>query len=140
MGQSPGDSVIAPSRVVPRHLYNQRLHFGSNPRTTRVRAILRAIELLRHEFAEPVEDSLGFGDQGYFLQSLPSQSPANLRQRGSLLIREAQSNWRMCPENPILRDKIFDLKQQLLIDQPRHVRQQTGHLVTFHPVCIFSGP
>jgi hypothetical protein len=45
----------------------------------------------------------------------------------------------MCPEDPVLRDKIFDLKQQLLIDQPRHVRQQTGHLTAFHPTCIFSG-
>jgi hypothetical protein len=100
--------------------------------------MLRTVELLRHQFPEPAEDRLGFGDQGYFLQSLPPQLPADLRQHGALVIREPQPSWRMCPEDPVLRDKIFDLKQQLLIDQPRHVRQQTSHLVTFHPVCIFS--
>jgi hypothetical protein len=94
--------------------------------------MLRAVDLLRHEFTEPAEDRLGFGDQGYFLQSLASQPSADLGQRGALLIREAQPTWRMCPEDPVLRDKVFNLKQQLLIDQPGHVRQQTGHLVTFH--------
>src|SRR4051812_42131314 len=46
----------------------------------------------------------------------------------------------MRSENPVLRRKILDLKQQFLIDQPRYVRHQPGHLVALHPVCIFSDP
>lgn len=36
------------------------------------------------------------------------QSLADLGQRGALLIRKAQQSWPMCPEDLILRDKIFD--------------------------------
>jgi hypothetical protein len=46
---------------------------------------------------------------------------------------------RVRPEDSVLGDKVLDLKQQSLIDQPPDVRQQTGHLVAFHPDCIFSG-
>src|SRR5512138_2563742 len=92
-----------------------------------------AIKLLRHQFTEPAEDRLRFGDHGDFCQSLPPQPLADFGQRLALLIREPQPSWCMCPENPVLRDKIFDLKQQFLIDQPPHVRQQAGHLTAFHP-------
>jgi len=137
-GQSANDPVVAPAGVLARHLHNQTLHFGINPRPTGVCAMLRVIELLRNQFPEPGENGLGFGDLGYFRQSLTSQFLADLRQRGALLMGKAQPSWRMCLEDPVLRDKIFDLKQQFLIDQPRHVCQQTGHLVAFHPACIFS--
>jgi hypothetical protein len=63
------DPVRAPAGL-SRHLQNQRLHFGVNSRSARVRAILRDVELLRHEFTESAQDRLRFGDQGYFLQSL----------------------------------------------------------------------
>ncbi len=139
VGKCTGDPVRTPAGILARQLNNQRLHFGVNPRPARVRATLRTIELLRDQFSEPAEDRLGFGDLGDFRQSLQPQPLADFGQRGPLLIREPQPSWCVCPEDPVLRDKIFDLKQQLLIDQPRHVRQQTGHLTAFHPVCIFSG-
>ena len=102
VGKCAGDPVIAPAGILARHPHNQRLHLGVNPRPARIRATLRAIELLRHQFSEPAEDGLGFGDQGYFRQSLPPQPLADLGQRGPLLIREPQSSWRMRPENPVL--------------------------------------
>jgi hypothetical protein len=59
---------------------------------------------------------------------------------GALFVREPQSGWRVRPQDSVLGAKILHLKQQFLIHQPRHVRQQTGHLIARHPACIFSGP
>ena len=54
-------------------------------------------------------------------------------QRYEPRVRAAYERYRSKPEDPVLRDKIFHLKQQFLIDQPRHVRQQAGHLTAFPP-------
>jgi hypothetical protein len=52
--------------------------------------------------------------------------------------QETQSNWRMCPQDPVLGDEILDLQQQFLIDEPRHVGQETNPFAAFHPTDIFS--
>ena len=57
---------------------------------------------------------------------------ADLGKRGALGVRKPKPGRRVSPKNAVLRGKIFDLKQQFLIDQPRQVRQQTGHLIAFH--------
>ena len=46
----------------------------------------------------------------------------------------------MYPKDSVLGGEIFDLQQQFLIHQTRHVCQKSGQLVTgVHPTCIFSG-
>ena len=45
----------------------------------------------------------------------------------------------MRTENLVLSGKILDLKQQFLIDQPSHVRQEAGPLAILYPIWIFSG-
>ena len=95
VGKCTGDPVIAPAGILARHLHDQRLHFGVNPRPARIGAVFRAIELLRDEFAEPPEDGVGFRHRGYFRQTLSPQPPADLGQCEPLLIREPQHSWCM---------------------------------------------
>jgi hypothetical protein len=120
-------------------LQDQALDLSINPRPTGIGAVLRAIELLRHQLSKPPEDGLGFCHLGYFRQTLSAKPFADLGKRGALSVREPKPGRRVSPENAVLSNNIFDLKQQFPIHQPRHVRQQTGHLVAFHPTCIFSG-
>ena len=58
------------------------------------------------------------------LSPVPS-APASCRFRPAWSVAHSRAAAELvhCPEDPVLRDKIFDLKQQLLIDQPRHVGQ-----------------
>jgi hypothetical protein len=67
--------------------------------------MLRAIDLLHHQLPEPAEDGLRFGDQCRCRRAWERSS-----------FGQAQPSWRMCPEDLVLRDKIFDLQQQFLIE------------------------
>src|SRR5687767_9373860 len=38
----------------------------------------------------------------------------------------------MCSEDPVLRRQVLVLQQQLLIDEPCYIRQQTRPVIVFH--------
>jgi hypothetical protein len=99
------------------------------------------MEFLRHQLAKPAKDRLWLCDLGDFSQTLSPESLPDLDQSGTFRIREPQPRWRVRPQDSVLSGEILDLQQQqFLIQQPRHVCQQTGHLTPcFLPACIFSG-
>ena len=101
--------------------------------------MFRAVELLRDQLAPPVEDRLGFCNLRYCGQALASEPLADFCQRAPLCIGQTEPPWQMRSQNPVLGRKILDLKQELLIYEPKHVREQAGHLVTLHTARIFSG-
>ncbi|MGH9631640.1 MAG: hypothetical protein ACRD7E_25320 [Bryobacteraceae bacterium] len=109
-GQRTGDPVVPPAAVLPRHLHNQPLDLAINPRPTRVGAVLRAIELLRHQLSKPAEDGLGFCHLGYFRKTLSAKPFADLGKRGALSVREPKPRGRVSLENAVFSGKIFDLK------------------------------
>ena len=85
------------------------------------------VELLRHQFTDQPRIVSGLATR-LLSPVTPPQLTADRSQRGALLIRELQPNWRMCPEDLVLRDKVFDLKQQILIEQPPSRTPADGHL------------
>jgi hypothetical protein len=82
--------------------------------------------------AVPSEDGIGFGDKGDLLQGTATEALADLSESGSLGIGKAQSGWKVRSQDAILRDEILILKQELLIDEPGHIRQQSSPLVVGH--------
>ena len=84
---------------------------------------LGTIELAGDEAPVPGEDGVRFGHAGHFLQSFAPESLADLSKRASLGIRQAQACWEMLTENSVLRRQILVLEEQLLVQQPRYIRQ-----------------
>jgi hypothetical protein len=72
----------------------------------------------------------------------PSPDPldrgsADLSERETLMIRKPKPSWKMRRQDVILGGEVFDLRQQLLIDQSADRRQNTEAFTTFHPRCMF---
>src|SRR3982750_2172785 len=88
IGERSGDPVVAPAGVLTPHLHNQAFYLRVNLRPPRVGPVLRAIELLRDQLAEPAEDSLRLCDLGDFRQTLSAESLPDLGQSGAFRIRE----------------------------------------------------
>src|SRR5215472_4269492 len=99
---------------------------------------LRTIKLAGDEPPVPGEDGVWFGHAGRLLQSFAPESLADLSQRTSLRIRQAQPGWQVRPQNSVLGDQVLVLQKQLLVHQSRDVRQETSPLIAFHTNCPSS--
>jgi hypothetical protein len=137
IGQSAGDPAVAAAGVLTRHLHDQLFYLRINLWPPRARTgALNHRTLLRHQ---PRIVS-GFATCAAFARPLSPESFPDLAQSGAFGIGEPQPRWGVRPPDSVLGGEIFDLQQQFLIHQPRHLCQQPGHLVAcFHPACIFSG-
>lgn len=82
--------------------------------------------------AIPGEDGLGFRNTGYLRKTLPAQSLADFGEGRALGVGEPQSSGDVRAQDSILRNEVFALEEQPLIDQARHVRQQPNPAVVLH--------
>ena len=73
-------------------------------------------------------------------QRFTAEPFADLRQRGSLGISEPQPSGQMCSQDKVLGSQVLILQEQLLVYQPRYIRQQTCPVVVLHVDCIIAGP
>ena len=105
--QRTGDPVVSPARVLARHLHNQSLYLGIDPRPTRVGAVLRAIELPRHQHAKPAENRLGLCHLDDFRQSFPPKLFPDFGQSGAFRVRQPQPGWRMRPQDSVLGGEVI---------------------------------
>jgi hypothetical protein len=71
-------------------------------------------------------------DSGDLRKCFPAQPFANFRQSRPLRVGQLRTLRQLRPENPIFGDQVFVLKQQLLVNQARNIRQQTNHFVVDH--------
>ncbi len=107
--QRTGDAIIAPTGVFPCHLNDEGRHFLANRRPAGIPTMLRAVELLSNQLSEPAQDGLGPGNGRNFLQTLSTEPSADLSKRGTLIVRKPKPIWQVCPEDLVLRRKIFNL-------------------------------
>jgi hypothetical protein len=91
-----------------------------------------AIEFAGDPPPVPGKNGIGFGDTGDLVEGTATEPLADLSESGSLGIGKAHSGWKVRSQDAILRDEILILEQELLIDQPGHVRQQSSPLVVWH--------
>ena len=94
--------------------------------------MLRAVELAGDQMAIPSEDGFGLRNTGYLRQALPPEPLADFGESRALGIRKTQSSGDVGAKDSILRNQIFALKEQALIDQASHVRQQACPVVVLH--------
>jgi hypothetical protein len=73
----------------------------------------------------------GLATQATFL-GFASESFADLSQRATLRIRQAQPCWQVRAENAVLRRQVLVLQEQFLVHQPGDIRQQTSPLIAVH--------
>src|SRR5215831_11271851 len=73
----------------------------------------------------PGEKGIRLGNTRDLLESFASQSFGNLGQDGSLGIRQAEPGRQVGSEDAVLGHQVFVSEQQFLIDEPRHVSEQT---------------
>src|SRR5215469_9921483 len=102
VGQGAYDAVISPAPVLARHLHYQPLYFGQYPGSARIAAAARAVELVCHQLPIPSEKGIRLGHAGDVLEGFTAESFGDLRQGGSLGIRQAESDGQVCSENAIL--------------------------------------
>ena len=124
VGQGSDDPVVAPGAILPRHAHDQRLQRRVDRGAPWGLALLRAIKFLRHKFAVPAENRVGFDDVGDFLQYLLAQLMTDFRQSVALTITELHTPLDLVAEYPVLCRQILVAQQQCLIDSPRDVCQQ----------------
>jgi hypothetical protein len=88
---------------------------------------LRAIQT-----AIPSENRFRFRNTGRFRETLSPEPVADFGERRSLGVRKPQSSGDVGPEDSILRNQVFALEEQALIDQASHVCQQPCPAVVLH--------
>jgi hypothetical protein len=67
---------------------------------------------------------------------LPPEAIADFSQGAALRVGEPEFSREVGVENPVLRDQVFALEEQALIDQACHVRQQLCPFVIPHEESI----
>jgi hypothetical protein len=77
----------------------------------RIDAVLRAIELVRYQLAEPAEDGLRPGDLGDFHQTLSPESFHDLGKSGAFRYQRAAAALARAPSGSVLSGEILDLQQ-----------------------------
>jgi hypothetical protein len=102
VGQGTYDAVISPAAVLPHHPHHQPLHFGRYPGSAQIAATARTVELVRHQLPIPDEKRIRLGYAGDLPEGVTAESFGDLRQGGSLGIRQAESSGQVCSENAIL--------------------------------------
>jgi hypothetical protein len=70
-----------------------------------------------HQLPVPGEKGIRLGHAGDLLEGFTAESFGDLRQGGSLGIRQAESGGQVCSENAILGRQVFISQQQFLIDK-----------------------
>jgi hypothetical protein len=87
----------------------------------RVGTMLGTVELAGNQTTIPGQDGLRLGDTGDLLQMLPPEALAILSQGAALRVGKPELSRDMGAEDSVLRDEVFALKEQALIDQACHV-------------------
>jgi hypothetical protein len=77
IGQCSDDPIIAPAGILSSHADDKVSHLPPEPRPSRIRPVLRTIELLSDEPAVPGEDRIRFGDARHFFQRLSAEASAD---------------------------------------------------------------
>jgi hypothetical protein len=124
IGQSAGNAIVTPAFVLLGHAEDQRFNFRADGRTTRVGAMFRAVELAGNQTAVPGRDGFRLRNTSHLRETLPPEPLADFRERRPFRVRKLQSSGDVGAKDSILRNQIFALKEQALIDQASHVRQQ----------------
>ena len=132
IGESASEAIVTPAFVLLGHAEDQRFEFKADARTSRVGAMLRAVELAGDQTAIPGVDGFRFRNTGHLRPTLAPQSRANFGEGRALSVRKLQSSGDMGTKDSILRTQVFALEEQALIDQARHVRQQPCPSVLLH--------
>ena len=94
--------------------------------------MLRAVELTGDQTAIPGEDGFRFRNTGHLRQTLAPQPLADFGEGRALGVRKPQSSGDVGAKDSILRNQVFTLEEQALIDQASHVRQQPCPAVVLH--------
>src|SRR4051812_31175272 len=132
IGESASNAIVTPAFVLLGHAEDQRFDFTADARTSRVGAMPRAVELAGDQPTIPGEDGLRFRNTGYPRETLPPQPPADFGQVRALDVRKPQSSGNVGAQDSILRNQVFALEEQALIDQACYVRQQPCPVVVLH--------
>jgi hypothetical protein len=77
IGESASDAIVTPAFDLLGHAADQRFDFRADARTSRVGAMLRAVELAGDQTAIPGEDGFRFRNTGHLRQTLPPQPLAD---------------------------------------------------------------
>ena len=126
------DAIVTPAFVRLSHADNQRFQFRAQAGTTGIRAVSRAVELAGDQPTIPGEDGFGFRNTSHFCEPLPAESRADFGERRALGIGKPELTCDVGAENSIFGAQVFALKEQALIDQATHVRQQPCRVVVLH--------
>ena len=132
IGESAGNAIVTPAFVLLGHAEDQRFEFRADAGTSRVGAMLRAVELAGDQTAIPGEDGFRFRNTGHLRQTLPPEPLADFGERRALGVGKPQSSGDVGAKDSILRNQVFALEEQALIDQASHVRQQPCPAVVLH--------
>jgi hypothetical protein len=81
VGEGARDPNVTPSAVLLGHPDDQRIDLRVDARPSRVRAMLRSVELAGDQAAVPAENRLGFGDTGDLGASLRPRRLADFSER-----------------------------------------------------------
>src|SRR5690242_6427552 len=65
IGESAGDPIVAPTAVLPRHAYDQRLDLGFDAGPPWVGTMFGSIELTGDQATVPAENRIRLGDAGH---------------------------------------------------------------------------
>jgi hypothetical protein len=132
VGESAGDAIVTPAFVLPGHAKDQPFEFRADGWTTRVGTMLRAVELAGDQPTIPGEDRFRFRNTGHFRQTLPPERFSDFGEGRALGVGKPQSSGGVGAKDSILRNQVFALEEQALIDQASHVRQQPCQAVVLH--------
>ena len=103
IGESAGNAIIAPAFVLLGNADDQRFQFRTDPGTSRIGTVFRAVELAGDQAAIPGEDGFGFGNKSHFRQPLPAEPLADFAERRPLGVGQPQSTGEVGAEDSILR-------------------------------------
>jgi hypothetical protein len=79
-----------------------------------------------------MKDGFRFRNTGHLRQTFPSEPLADFGERRSFGVRKPQSSGEVGAKDSILRDQVFALEEQALIDEAGHVRQQPCAGIVLH--------
>jgi hypothetical protein len=94
--------------------------------------MLRAVELAGDQTAVPGQDRFRVRNTSHLRETLPPEPLADFGERRPFGVRKPQSSGNVRAKDSILRNQIFALEEQALIDQASHVRQQPRPAVVLH--------
>ena len=132
IAESAGNAIIAPAFVLPGHADDQHFEFRTDPGTSRIGRVYRAVELAGDQTAIPGEDGFRFRNTSHFRQPLPTEPLADFGERRALGVGQPQSTGDVGAEDSILGAQVFALEEQALVDQTSRVRQQPCPVVVLH--------